>query len=294
MASKTTNTTTCADVTGVIGVNPNEACGDGYVFDYELNTCVVDDKIINNLTNPCANSIFTQLDTEMLKKDILNKVMNTPNGVQLTFAESILKLFNDSDTFNFTIQNNNTLDEGKNASTTGGYTTLSDSYLRGATQLSIARTIIHEMVHAYLNVKYSNFIALNDWSFKDAMDKYAKDNGITDINSNEFHHDYMGQYVDAMAISLANWDGQYGTGGIYVKDSNGNNLLDSNKEPMFDWEYYRSMAFAGLNYKDSNGNLVETESFKTLVPNQSDRDKIKNIVINEQDGKSNAKGTKCN
>ncbi|MFD0834667.1 hypothetical protein ACFQ0I_02740 [Mariniflexile aquimaris] len=50
MASKSTNTTTCADVTGVIGVNPNEACGDGYVFDYELNTCVVDDKIINELT----------------------------------------------------------------------------------------------------------------------------------------------------------------------------------------------------------------------------------------------------
>ncbi len=50
MASKSTNTTTCADATGVIGIKQNEACGVWYIFDYELNMCVVDDKIINELT----------------------------------------------------------------------------------------------------------------------------------------------------------------------------------------------------------------------------------------------------
>ena len=178
---------------------------------------------------------------EMIKKDILNKVMTTPNGVQLTFAESILKLFNDSNTFNYSITNGYLKDS--NASTTGASTTISDSYLRNATQLSIARTMIHEMVHAYLNVKYVNFIGLNDWSFKKAMDKYAVDNGIANINSNEFHHEFMGQYVDAMGISLLSWDEKYGTGGIYVKDASGNNVLDSNKEPILDWEYYRNIGF---------------------------------------------------
>lgn len=75
-------------------------------------------------------------------------------------------------------------------------------------------------------------------------------------------------------------------GGIITKDSNDKDVLD--------WEYYKSMAFGGLYYEDSNGNQVETDSFKSLIPNQSDRDKIKNILINEQDGKSNSKGTKCN
>lgn len=57
------------------------------------------------------------------------------------------------------------------------------------------------------------------------------------------------------------------------------------------------MAFGGLFFQkiDVNGNQiqVETDSFKALVPNQSDRDKIRNILINEQDGNSNAQGEKC-
>lgn len=59
----------------------------------------------------------------------------------------------------------------------------------------------------------------------------------------------------------------------------------------------QSMAHGGLFFEktDVNGNQiqVETESFKALVPNQSDRDKIRNILINEQDGNSNAQGEKC-
>lgn len=236
-----------------------------------------DDKIINELTDPCSKNIFTELETEMIKKDILSKFMETPNGVNLTFAESILKMFNDSNIFNYSIQNNNSLNEGENASTKGGLTTMSNSYLGNATQLSIARTMIHEMVHAYLNLKYANFIALDDWSFKEAMDKYATDNGINDINSNEFHHEFMGQYVNAIAISLHAWDSKYGTGG---------NL---------GWEYYKSMAFGGLFQIDINGNIVsETNSFKSLVPDNNKRNEIAKNLLNEQKGNSYAKGTKCN
>ena len=71
------------------------------------------------------------------------------------------------------------------------------------------------------------------------------------------------------------WDKNYGTGG---------NL---------GWDYYKAMAFGGLFFENVNGELEETDSFKALVPNQSDRDEIRKILINEQDGNSNAKGEKC-
>ncbi|MEE9408889.1 MAG: hypothetical protein V3V28_12530 [Polaribacter sp.] len=46
-------------------------------------------------------------------------------------------------------------------------------------------------------------------------------------------------------------------------------------------------------YEDSSGNIVETDSFIALIPNQSDRDNIRNILINEQNGNNDAKGEKC-
>ncbi|SFZ95253.1 hypothetical protein SAMN05428642_1201 [Flaviramulus basaltis] len=229
-------------------------------------------KITNGLTNPCANNIFDELNIEMIKKDLLNKFMTTPNGVQLTFAESILKLFNDSDKYNYTIKNE-TLNSNTAASTVTTTTTLNNMYLKNATQLSISRTIIHEMVHAFLNIKYKDPF-YSGFDFRQKMELYAEESGC-DINDVErFHHEFMGQYVDAIAISLYNWDTKYGTGG---------NL---------GWDYYKAMAFGGLFFEE-NGTIQETYSFQVLIPNQTDRDKIKNILKNEQDGNSNSKGKKC-
>lgn len=49
-----------------------------------------------------------------------------------------------------------------------------------------------------------------------------------------------------------------------TKDSSGIDVLN--------WEYYRSLAFGGLYYQDTTGNQAETDSFKALVPNKTDRD----------------------
>ena len=63
------------------------------------------------------------------------------------------------------------------------------------------------------------------------------------------------------------------------------------------WNYYHAMAFGGLFFEktDVNGNQIqsETDSFKALLPNQSDRDRIRNILINEQDRNSSVQGNKC-
>ena len=203
----------------------------------------------------------------------------TPN-VNRTFSESILKLFNESKTVNLTIANGDL--EGANGSTTVTSITISDTYLEKATQLSIARTMIHEMTHAYLNVKYNSpqlFDPDNGYDFRLKMDRYAIDNGYnpngSDAERSRFYHEFMGQYVDAMAASLLIWDEKYGS------------------KTNLGWEDYKAMAFGGLYYEDSAGNQIETDSFRALVPKKSDRDKIKNILSNEQNRNGSYKGTKC-
>ncbi len=254
-----------------------------------LDNCGADvdwvNKIIDNLTNPCAKDIFEELQNNLYTENPLKPEIQIPNEtINLNFSDSILKIFNDSNIFNYSISND-TLSPNSNGGTVGASTTISNAYLAKATQLSIARTMIHELVHAYLNVKYSNpFSFENGMDFRLKMEEYAKENGYnpngTAEEQNIFQHDFMGQYVNAMAYSLYIWDKNYGTGG---------NL---------GWDYYYAMGFGGLFYvdKDINGNPIqmETESFKELIPSQTERDKIKKILFNEQEGNTNSKGTKCN
>jgi hypothetical protein len=260
--------------------NPNQlftipvdckACPDA--FDDEIEED--DDQINNNLTNKCAKDIFTEIENGIYQDDPIKPELEilALNTGKLNFSQEILHLFASSSTTNFTIQDGNT--GASNAFTTGATITIGDNYLANATQLSIARTIIHESVHAYLNALYSNVVIFNSFSFRQKMDKYAKDNGYT-VGSNLFHHNFMGQFIDAMAYSLYEWDKEYGSGG---------NL---------DWDYYKSMAYSGMFQVDPNGNIAtEIDTFKKLVPISSYRQEIANIILNEQKGNNDAKGTKC-
>lgn len=244
--------------------------------------CIEVDRIINNLTNPCASNIFSELEYGVCAKLTSEQSIILPDYsvLQLNFNEIILGLFNNSDKTHLSIVNNEI--GAKNAQTVGTRITLDDSYLNSVTKLSIARTIIHETVHAYLNGIYHNLPDLENKSLYEKMTLFAKDNGYNlddPYQIGRFHHEFMGQFVNAMAYSLFEWDKNYGSGG---------NL---------GWNYYYSMGFGGLFYtvEDTNGNTiqVETDSFKVLVSIQSERDKIKQILYNEQENSSNSKGTKC-
>ncbi len=239
-------------------------------------------RLKNNLTDPCAKNIFTELAIGLYYEDPLKpEIVLETESLQLNFSESILKLFNDSKIYNYNIKNGSLTNSLSNASTIGLTTTVSNSYIVKATQLSIARTMIHEMVHAYLNVKYYEAMSLNnDLDFKLKLEEYAKDHGISNINSGEFQHDFMSQYINAMAFSLYQWDSTYGTGGLYK--SNGN----------LDWDYYYKMAGAGLVYKNSDGNYQYSSSFINLF-SSDDRTKAEQIWKNEMENK-NARGSKCN
>ena len=234
------------------------------------------DTIFNELTNPCAKTIFTELENGIFKDHPLKPEVQVPinNSETLNFSEAILKLFNNSEHTHLTIQNGDT--GNANAHTKGATITIGDTYLKHATKLSIARTMIHEAVHAYLNASYSHVVELNSFSLHQKMERYAIDNGY-DLGSNLFHHNFMGQYVHAMAYSLYEWDKTYGTGG---------NL---------GWKYYKSMVYSGMFQVDPNGNMItEIDTFKELVPNAIDRQEIVDIILNEHHGNNDAKGTKCN
>jgi len=235
--------------------------------------------IFNNLTNPCAKDIFTDLEdgifTESpLKPEVI--VLKSDQNVKLNFIHKIMDMFTNSSK-HFTIKNGNL--GYKNAHTAGTVITMNNSYLNSASQLSIARTIIHESIHVYLNAQYNYTTAFNSLSFKEKMIKYGRDNGYnpegTPEERNTFYHNFMGQYENAMAISLQDWDKEFGTGAD------------------LGFEYYQAMSYAGLFTVDTSGNISGmTDAFEALV-SESKRQDVADIVINENNNNENAKGSEC-
>lgn len=240
-------------------------------------------EILNKLTNECAFKIFEQLRSGLYKIDPNKPHVVTPNG-NLNLSENILLLFSESYKTNYTIQNGTT--SGSNASTERGVTTMNDNYLLTATKLSIARTMIHEQLHAYLDAVFFRRPDLRDSSLEKKLKEYAKFNGINDIGT--LHHEFMINYVDVMAYSLYEWDVEHGNGHGHLG-----------------WDYYKAMAYGGLvnPVKDVNGDFVydtngyktyeDTNSFIDLIPNETDRNNIKKINIDEAKGEQDAKGEKC-
>ena len=247
---------------------------------------------INRLTNPCAKEIFNELENGIYTQDILHPevdvVISGSEILELNFSEYVLYLFNESETFKYVIQNGTPNNPNANASTLGATTIINNNYLNSATQLSIARTMIHELVHAYLNIRYSNFLSFPDgYSFRQLMEQYAQENGISNIQSNEFHHEFMGQYINAMAYSLYEWDKEYGTG-------SGNNFVNG-PEDLLGWDYYHAMAFSGQFTTDAFGTITSTtDTFQELIPDATERQNIVNVILNEQLNNNDAEGTECN
>ncbi|CAM1360631.1 hypothetical protein [Tenacibaculum xiamenense] len=228
-----------------------------------------EEQLNNELTNDCAKNIFN-----LLKNETPLGPSNTPQiTTSFTLSGEILSLFDNANHINYTVRNDNI--GGIAAVTNRNYpnviTTFSNNYLNNATTLSIARTMIHESVHAY--ILHQTTPPNIDGDFISAITEYAKKYGFD--NPNRFHHEFMAQYINAMAYSLYTWD----------RNNGGGNL---------GWEYYKAMAYGGLFYEDENGNQRETDSFIILEPLQITRDNIKRIIENEQNGNQHAKGKKCN
>ena len=185
--------------------------------------------IIDTTVSTCVQNIITPL---INKSTYISVVPNLPININLTSI--ILNLFNNSSNHNLLIEVKN-LGNNVNASTIPSYQgggvflytiTLNSSYVNNATDLAIARTIIHESVHAYLSYIYQT----QPFSDISTILRYhLTQQGIT---TSQAQHLYMVQFVDAIAYSLQNWD---------------NNSLGS-------LDYYRYLAWSGdmLNTPDFN------------------------------------------
>jgi hypothetical protein len=189
----------------------------------------------------------------------------------LDIFPGMLDLFEQSGKFDYRIQNGNT--GGANAITNriNGFNviTLSNDYLQSATSLSIVRTIIHETLHAYLLKQTKSQTDKNTFEL---LNKYWVE---YPDNLPDTHHAVMSQYILGMAISLYNWDKNFGPSGGGLG-----------------FDYYYKMAFGGL-VKDSDPTQLIDEA-KQLLPAGSSWSEIDRILQNEATGNYQANGTKCN
>ncbi|ALU75826.1 hypothetical protein F7642_02940 [Tenacibaculum finnmarkense genomovar ulcerans] len=242
-------------------------CGDGYerYFDKDLgprgqNICVpVEDDIIDNTKNPCVTKIIDKLKEKNKFKSLVPNINGTAlvnTGGTAHLSQVILDLFGECRNYDLTISikelGNNSQGYPINAQTKKTESiTLDDDLVIEATQLSIAKTLIHESLHAYINLKTNpNSIDKNLYdSVKIYYDKFK--------TANLSQHNFMAQFVDAMAYSLS--------------------IYDNHKQ---DIEYYKSMSWGGLESSDA---------YKKL----KNKIEIQKIIKNERYARKGAKSTKC-
>ncbi|MCD8443303.1 hypothetical protein [Tenacibaculum finnmarkense] len=142
----------------------------------------------------------------------------------------------------------------KNAETDGIKSiTLDDDLVKEATKLSIAKTLIHESLRAYINLKVYGRRHGENISFynliKQYYDKYKE--------GNLSQHNFMSEFVEALAYSLS--------------------ISDNHKQ---DIEYYKAMSWGGLESSDA---------YKKL----KNKIQIQKIIKNERYARKGNKSTKC-
>ena len=229
-------------------------CQEGYVMD-ENGNCVAILQIDDSALKPCMKTIL----------DSIKSLTNDMNGIISIFAGNT-QVYNwkltDGPTLNGgTGQTNATYDSSSNTVTSTFYT----QKYSDASDLSWARTILHESAHAYIVVSIKTNYTDARKNFADMIKEW---NTTNNPNFNDIQHaEFVRNYVDEIKSSLKEF-------GI----KKGYNLND---------QFYNDMAWGGLTHwskkdssgaiiKDSNGDPIseETPWFKTTFPLQFDRDRI--------------------
>ncbi|WP_318311114.1 hypothetical protein [Flagellimonas crocea] len=167
-------------------------------------------------------------------------------------------------------------------------TTLDSQNWKQATDLSWARTMLHESVHSYIVASFGSNYSGATKTFSDFMKDYSSST-YPDRNDTE-HAEFVRNYVSQISSALKD----YGIKNGYVLPN----------------QFYEDMAWGGLTHwkkrdsfgnvvKDSFGNIVweETNWFKKAFPNLSDRTRILNTIqieLTKSDINGNTKVQKGN
>ncbi|WP_428742304.1 hypothetical protein [Tenacibaculum sp.] len=208
------------------------------------------EKILDNTRNPCVSAIIKALQ----EKDMKGALVPDLEGMG-HLSQIILDLFDHSQTYNLTfdIGQLNTIGSNVNGNTNGFNITLDTDLVKDATKLFIAKTAIHESLHAYIHYVMRTSPTSSMYSTLMSLHKSSGN------KSNLTEHEFMGQYVEALAYSLSSYD---------------------NHQQNID--YYKALSWAGLESSSAYQSLSST-----------DKTKIQNIIQNERYTKSGAKSTKC-
>ena len=200
----------------------------------------------NDLLNEFDDSIIDSLNHECLKS-ILSSLKGLQGG---KIAEIIYKLSGDIPSWDWklkegstTIGRAETFDDAPN----GAYTVFNYSSFQNSTDLAIARTMIHEAVHAFLLNYFNNDPASAQLDYPQLFEAYliSQDTALV-------QHELMGEkFVADIAAALK----AYGV-------SKGYNFSD---------EVYRDIAWGGL-YNETTG----VSAFNKLLPFERERIRHRN------------------
>ena len=226
--------------------------------------------ILNQLTNPCASDIFKQLRKMSILKSSIGNLNQT---------NEIIQLLNNADNFDFIVKNRDFGSNQANAETSPFpvYNELTqkfevtiefnNNYLQNATRLSIARSFLHEIIHAYLiYAKHQR----SDESLLQGLQNYGQG------TLNDFHHSFMPKYTASIGYSLAEWNNRFGNSTISNRD------------------YFDLIAWGGMTHQKTEGNsYIWSDAFDASFPENSSKQSIFDKIVNEKIGDYDAEGEPC-
>lgn len=208
---------------------------------YSGNQVNFDDQIIIDSSVPlCVENIIKKLSLENSFLDLGDMPTFIKN--ELNLIGNIFDLFNNSSEYHLKFIVGplapNSLGQERNGATFVDFAkkefriVLNQDFVSNATDLVIARTIIHESVHAYLSFVYKEYPLSN---LRESLTHLLNQNGQ---NQNTSQHKLMAQqFVDAIAKSLETWD----------------------SSSLFDKNYYKYLSWSG--------GMLDTPAFDNLSTN---------------------------
>jgi len=239
------------------------------VVEEEEDKIVIDPTVI-----PWVEDIIKLLQEKDKHHSVVPDIITNPNNPGMPhISHTILDLFDNSkmENIKFKIADATSSTGAKrnaftmlksNTPSVGQWTaeiTIDKNYAKNGTKLALARTIIHESIHAYLAYLY-NLDPIKT-PFMQLLDKHRVTLGSTNLGD----HEFMTQYAEAIGLSLAAWDNHS------INDEN----------------YYEYLAWSGgmLN-SPSFSKLSKTKQALINNANEAEGNSIKKAT-------KKAKGVKC-
>ncbi len=231
---------------------------------------VIEEKIVSSQLNPCTSQILEDLKT--LKQNDMAMIISrfgAPKAAydwELKSAKPTIDLNNSAET-DWKINIDNSVIPFKYV------TNINPDYTNVATEISIARTILHEMLHTYFLSIVDDALLNNDTTLTEddlqnipMLWQYIGNKSFDNLSLQLQHEQMSRTFIDPIMQALKEWDG--------AKEKD---------------EYYKDLAWGGL---------TETSTFKHFYPvgsAKSFRAATRNEAEdnNSKSGAINPKGDPC-